>query len=93
MSTYPTYPRVESVEALANHHLLVTFRNNAKRLYDFKPRLEEEPFQLLRNEAFFRSVKADPHGYGIVWNDDLDLAESELWLNGKPVEAPELAAR
>jgi hypothetical protein len=21
-----------------------------------------------------------------VWNDDIDLAEAELWLNGKPAE-------
>jgi hypothetical protein len=26
----------------------------------------------------------DKHGYGIVWNDELDLSESELWINGLP---------
>lgn len=25
-------------------------------------------------------------GYGVVWNDDINLAEAELWLNGKPAE-------
>jgi len=25
---------------------------------------------------------ADPHGYAVVWNDDIDLAESEIWLKG-----------
>lgn len=30
----------------------------------------------------FRNVRVDSRGYGIVWNDDLDLSESELWLNG-----------
>jgi hypothetical protein len=24
----------------------------------------------------------DKHGYGIVWNDELDLSESEFWING-----------
>ena len=28
----------------------------------------------------------DKHGYGIVWNDELDLSESELWINGLPAE-------
>jgi len=24
--------------------------------------------------------------YGVIWNDDVDLAESELWLNGRAAE-------
>ncbi len=96
MNAHPTYPRVKSVEALPDYQLLVSFRNGERRLYDFKPNLDLEIFQLLRNEVFFRAVKADSHGYGIIWNDDMDLAESELWLKGKPLEhavsstAPEL---
>jgi len=31
-------------------------------------------------------VKADKHGYGISWNDEIDLSESELWLNGEAAE-------
>jgi hypothetical protein len=36
----------------------------------------------LADEGFFRNVRADPHGFGIVWNDQVDLSESELWING-----------
>jgi hypothetical protein len=28
----------------------------------------------------------DKHGYGIAWNDELDLSESELWINGLSAE-------
>ena len=27
-------------------------------------------------------------GYGIVWNDDLDLSCDELWENGEAIETP-----
>jgi hypothetical protein len=55
------------------------------KVYDCKPLLKEEPFKLLQNENFFKRVKVDSGGYGISWNDDIDLAESELWLKGVSV--------
>jgi hypothetical protein len=36
--------------------------------------------------VLFNSVHVDKHGYGIVWNDELDLSESELWINGLPAD-------
>jgi hypothetical protein len=39
-------------------------------------------FQLLKNDAFFKSVKVDAGGYGISWSDEIDLSEHELWTNG-----------
>jgi hypothetical protein len=44
--------------------------------------LELPAFRVLKDEAFFRNVRPDDHGYGVVWSDDVDLAESELWLKG-----------
>jgi Protein of unknown function (DUF2442). len=41
---------------------------------------------LLRNEAFFKAVAVDPGGYGVSWNDQMDLSEYELWRNGVEVE-------
>jgi len=32
-----------------------------------------------------QSVRVDPGGYGISWNDNIDLSEYELWTNGQPV--------
>jgi hypothetical protein len=78
-----TYPKVQSVEALRGKSLKVTFVNGEVRIYDCNPLLSEPPFRLLENEAFFRAVRADDHGYGVVWDDEVDLAESELWLHGK----------
>jgi hypothetical protein len=60
----------------------VTFNNNIKKVYDCTPLLANETYRKLANEAIFQSVKADPGEYGISWTDEIDLAESELWLNG-----------
>lgn len=87
MSTWTSYPKISEVIAEPDHQLLVVFHNGERKRYDFKPKLMEPAFRLLKDEMFFRTVKVDAGGYGIVWSDELDLAESELWLNGTPVEA------
>ncbi len=81
------YPKVRAVTALPDKKLRVTFANDEVRIYDCKLLLAEQPFALLANDALFRAVRADPHGYGIVWSDEIDLSESELWLNGVPERA------
>jgi hypothetical protein len=79
------YPKVISVRPLPGKRLRVEFDNGDVREYDCAPLLELPAFQALKDEGFFRSVRADSHGYGIIWNDEVDLAESELWIHGTPV--------
>jgi hypothetical protein len=38
---------------------------------------------MLNVPAFLKAVTVDPGGYGISWNDDIDLSEYELWTNGQ----------
>ena len=80
------YPKILNVESIKGKRLLVTFQNGTKKIYDCYPLLENDIFKALQNDAFFNSVHVDKHGYGIVWNDELDLSESELWINGMPAE-------
>ena len=75
-------PKVSSVQPLDGKKLLVKFINGVEKIYDCNSICKLEMFHLLKNEAFFKSVKADPGGYGISWNDDMDLSEYELWNNG-----------
>lgn len=83
MKARTTYPRIESVRPLSGKRLLVGFSNGVRKVYDCTPLLSSEPFAPLADEPLFRSVQADPHGYGVVWSDEIDLAESELWLHGE----------
>ena len=80
------YPKILNVESMKGKRLLVTFQNGTKKIYDCSPLLENDIFKALQNDSFFNSVHVDKHGYGIVWNDELDLSESELWINGIPAE-------
>lgn len=78
-----TYPKVKSVTPLSEKQLFVTFTTGDTRVYDCAPLLNEASFYALKDDAFFRNVHVDQTGYGVVWNDNVDLSESELWINGK----------
>ena len=75
-------PTILSVEVQEYKKLLVKFDNGVEKIYDCAQLLSMEMFQLLKNDAFFKSVKVDAGGYGISWNDEIDLSEYELWING-----------
>lgn len=75
-------PRIKSVAPLEDRRLLVTFVNGVQKVYDCRRILELDRFRLLRQEAFFKAVRVDPGGYGISWDDEVDLSEYELWNNG-----------
>lgn len=79
-------PKIKSVVPLKGRRLLVTFVNGVQKVYDCQRILSLERFQLLKQEAFFKAVAVDPGGYGISWNDEMDLSEYELWNNGVEVE-------
>lgn len=82
-------PRIESIIAQADRRLLVRFVNGVEKTYDCSQLLRIDRFDALKNEAFFKTVKVDPGGYGISWNDDIDLSEYELWINGKELTSAE----
>ncbi|MEM8526447.1 MAG: DUF2442 domain-containing protein [Bacteroidota bacterium] len=76
------YPTIKYVYPLTNYRLFLIFDNGDIKIYDFKNRLQRSPFQALADEQLFQSVHIETGGYGVVWNDDLDLSEYELWKNG-----------
>jgi len=76
-------PIIQSVTPLDGKRLLVKFVNGVERIYDCNQLFHLEMFRSLRKEALFKSVKVDAGGYGVSWNDDVDLSEYELWVNGK----------
>ena len=82
------FHKIKSVITLPNYVLLITFENNKTKYYDIKRIWEKwEDFKMLINiDGLFDQVKVDVGGYGISWNDDLDLSCEELWINGKEEE-------
>lgn len=79
-------PRILSIQPLENKKLLIGFANGVEKIYDCKPLMDQfEPFRALENEVFFKQVKVDSGGYGISWDDKVDLSEYELWMNAAEV--------
>jgi hypothetical protein len=64
-------PKIRSVAPLEDGWLLVGFENGVEKTYDCKPLMTKPEFSLLKDPAFFRSVRVDPGGYRISWNDTL----------------------
>jgi hypothetical protein len=79
------FHKVKTVEALPEYTLLIQFEDNEKRLYDVKPLFETwDAFKsLLSINGLFCQVKVDTGGYGISWNDELDLSCNEFYNNGQ----------
>jgi len=84
------FHKVKSAAPLSDYKLSIQFSEGATKLYDMKPLFDRIPaFKYLKeNPAEFACVSVDVGGYGIVWNDDLDLSCDELWENGVIVETP-----
>lgn len=41
-------------------------------------------FQTTPKPEIFSMASVDVGGYGITWNDEVDLSSNELWEHGKP---------
>lgn len=78
------FHKIKKVSALPEYKLSVEFCEGVTKIYDVKPLLEKETFfaTLMDQPEVFASVSVDVGGYGIVWNDELDLSCDELWENG-----------
>lgn len=76
--------KIQSVKPLENLTLSVLFQNGVEKHYDTHilfsmfPRFKE--FE--KDKTLFSKVQVDASGYGISWNDDLDLDAEDIWENG-----------
>ena len=78
------FHRVREIKPLREYELQVTFIDGTIKIYDVTPLFDEiEAFNTLKAvPGLFEQVKVDAGGYGISWNDEIDLACDELWKNG-----------
>ena len=77
---------IKSVKTLSNMILEVEFNNGINKIYDIKKILNKyEVLKKLENEKIFNSVKVDKGGYGIIWDENIDLSSEEIWNNGEEI--------
>lgn len=83
------FHKIKDVYALPGMQLSVLFSDGTTKRYDVKRLVTRIPaFGALEDEALFNNVEVDTGGYGIVWNDDVDLSCDELWDNGVVEKTP-----
>jgi hypothetical protein len=82
------YPSIKSAKAIDERTMLVEFSDNEIRKYDITPLLNRKIFEPLKNPVFFRNFRVDTGGYGIIWNEDIDISEYELRIHGIPISCP-----
>ena len=75
-------PRPIDVRPLENFKLLLTFQNGEKKIFDVRPLLSMPIYAPLKNESFFKAVKAD--GACVYWNDDIDLCPDMVYEDSVP---------
>ena len=79
-------PRICKAKTIDDRTLLIEFTNQEIKKYDISHLLENFMFAPLRQPAFFKNFIIEPGGYGILWNEDIDLSEYELWKNGVTID-------
>ena len=78
---------IKSIKPLENMILEAVFFSGETKKYDIKELIKKyKIFKELENKELFNKVKVDIGGYGIIWNDNLDLSSEEIWKNGITVE-------
>lgn len=79
--------KIKSVKALENFIVEATFMNgiikqfNMEKLFSVFPQFKEFESE----KDLFKRVKVDIGGYGISWNDSLDLDAEDIWEDGREV--------
>ncbi|MCL2739684.1 MAG: DUF2442 domain-containing protein [Oscillospiraceae bacterium] len=81
------FRKVEQIKPLENYELIAKFQSGEEKKYDMKPLLEKQSVfvDLRLIKGLFDCVKVDTGGYGISWNDEIDLSANELWNNGMEI--------
>lgn len=76
--------KIVSVKPMENFILLVGFQNGIEKTYDMRTLYPVFPqFKVLEADVdLFNKVTVDIGGYGISWNDDLDLDAEDIWEDG-----------
>lgn len=79
------FHRIKSVTPLNDYILLAHFIDGTDKTYDLKMLFEQIPVfkSFESNPSLYKLAKADVGGYGVVWNEEIDLDAEEIWQNGQ----------
>ena len=83
------FHKINNVTALKDYKLSIQFAEGATKIYNLKHLIEtNKMFEPLKNKELFNCVEVDIGGYGVIWNDKIDISCNELFENGKNIKTP-----
>ena len=84
------FHKVKCVYVLPEYKLCIQFAEGVTKIYDVSKLFDKHMMFLPLKEkpVLFNDVVVDQGGYGIVWNDDIDISCDELWANGITIDTP-----
>ena len=84
------FHKITSLATLPDYILLVRFADGEFKQFDLKPLMDKyPPFATLKDvDGLYEQAKIDAGGYGIVWNDDLDISAEGIYEKGVVCAAP-----
>lgn len=84
------FHKIKNITAIPYFRLCVQFSEGVTKVYDVRLLFSRMPlFSYFKDhEEEFYGVAVDVGGYGIVWNDEIDLSCDELWEHGVTVDTP-----
>ena len=79
---------IRSLSTTSDMKLIAQFDDGTIRKYDVKKLLvKHAAFRVFDNNMdLFSKARVDAGGFGVVWNENLDLSANEIWANGEQVE-------
>ena len=78
------FHKIVKLTTLPNYMLCAEFENGVIKTYNIGSLFEKYPvFQALQYNNLFSLAKIDMGGYGIVWNEEIDIDAQEIYVNGK----------
>ena len=85
------FHKITSLATLPDYILLVGFEKGEFKQFGLKPLIDKyPPFATLKDvNGLYEQAKIDAGGYGIVWNDDLDISAEGIYEKGVVCAAPD----
>ncbi|MBE6088958.1 MAG: DUF2442 domain-containing protein [Clostridium beijerinckii] len=79
-------PKIKKIKIDSQQYILIVlFDNGILKEIDFKEKLQDDFYSDLKNKMLFEQAQVDIGGYGVSWNEEIDISEYELWNIGKVI--------
>lgn len=84
------FHKIKNVTPLENYKLRVQFSEGVTKIYDMNQLFDKYKMfiDLKYHSELYYSAKVDIGGYGVIWNDDIDISCDELFFNGETIQTP-----